>query len=66
MNDRFEQIALEAKDLAYSLVPINRDDPQKFNEMFGAKFAELIVRECIGQCQTQDADRIRQHFGIDE
>lgn len=66
MNDRFEQIALDAKDLAYSMVPINRDDPKQFNETFGKKFAELIVRECINQCQTEDSERIRKHFGVEE
>ena len=30
------------------------------------KFAELIVRECMNQCFTEDGERIRKHFGIEE
>ena len=29
------------------------------------KFAELIVRECMNQCFTEDGERIRRHFGIE-
>jgi len=32
-----------------------------------AKFAELIVRECLDNCMAaNDRDRIREHFGVDE
>ena len=30
------------------------------------KFAELIVRECMNQCFTEDGERIRKHFGVEE
>lgn len=29
------------------------------------KFAELIVRECMDQCFTEDGERIRKHFGVE-
>jgi hypothetical protein len=30
------------------------------------KFAELIVRECAGQCLSDDCMRILNHFGVEE
>jgi hypothetical protein len=30
------------------------------------KFAELIVRECAGQCLSDDCMRILNHFGVKE
>jgi hypothetical protein len=32
-----------------------------------AKFAELIVRECLDNCMAaNDRDRIKEHFGVAE
>lgn len=77
MNERIEKLAVEARQYAFGEVE-NSQDPTEwstkyYNEMFEQKFAELIVRECIKQyntdgCQTQweDDQRVLKHFGVEE
>jgi hypothetical protein len=57
MNERIEQLAVEARQYAFGEVE-NSQDPTEwstkyYNEMFEQKFAELIVRECINQVKEQ-------------
>ena len=57
MNERIEQLAVEARQYAFAKVE-NSQDPTEwstkyYNEMFEQKFAELIVRECINQVKEQ-------------
>ena len=52
MNERIRLLAEQARKYAFEKVE-NSQDPTEwstkyYNEMFGEKFAELIVRECCG------------------
>ena len=56
MNERIEQLAVEARQYAFGEVE-NSQDPTEwstnyYNEMFEQKFAELIVRECMRMCDV--------------
>jgi hypothetical protein len=64
MNQRIQELALESG--AWHQVYGNR--MFKIDEHFDIeKFAELIVRECIAQCNDGDSRWfIAQHFGIEE
>ena len=63
MNERIRQLAIEAGFYA-------NPDVEKFE-----KFAELIVRECIGACLQDDwedprwgrfyANKIKEYFGVE-
>ena len=60
MNERIKQLAREAGFYA-------NPDVEKFE-----KFAELIVRECVGIADEYDGvgstivSRIEKHFGVEE
>jgi hypothetical protein len=60
MNERIRELAREAGFYA-------NPDIEKFE-----KFAELIVRECVGIADEYDGvgstivSRIKQHFGVEE
>jgi len=61
MNERIEQLAVEARQYAFGEVE-NSQDPTEwstkyYNEMFEQKFAELIVRECYEHCKGQVLDK---------
>ena len=59
MNDRI----LELADKAIEDMPGAWNIPDEFCE----KFAELIVRECIAQCNDGDSQYfIAKHFGVKE
>ena len=72
MNERIKQLDLEA---AYGIIDPNRESTPEERERFKAKFAELIVRECMEltkQCSTGSsihdlfADEIlAEHFGVE-
>jgi len=77
MNERIKQLADEAaKYSAVMALPTG----QSGNELFVAKFAELIVRECAKslwteECHTSDlaleefernSAKIKEHFGFKE
>jgi hypothetical protein len=69
MNERIKQLAREAGLLAH-----NPDGPPTKLE----KFAELIVQECVAQCEKNkdhewlgsgsklSAFNIKEHFGVEE
>ena len=70
MNEKIKLLAEQAEDYVESLglVP---DYWQTYSE----KFAELIVRDCIGavvsvplpnEYEQRCADAVRQHFGVEE
>ena len=56
MNERIEQLAVEARQYAFGEVENSRDPTEwstkYYNEMFEQKFAELIVRECMRMCDV--------------
>jgi hypothetical protein len=87
MNKRIRELALQAGEYVNSVYtpPIRSKTPGKiwedghvgWNEQFQAKFAELIVRECIDIAYEYDApklsgpgmiigNRIQEHFGVTE
>jgi hypothetical protein len=71
MNERIRELAKEA---AREMNETGTYSEPKFQE----KFAELIVRECIAQCEKNaehewlgsgsklSAFNIKQHFGVEE
>lgn len=62
MNERIQALADEAEDYADSIV----DQGGEFHSTYTQKLAELIVRECAGQCLSDDCMRILNHFGVEE
>jgi hypothetical protein len=54
---------------------IERADEVIFYDIFNQRFAELIVRECVGACLYDDwedprwvrfyANKIQEHFGVE-
>jgi hypothetical protein len=76
MNERIKELELEA---AYGVIDPNGPfTPEEFNN-FTAKFAELIVRECLtfvepmpGSGDIDDLaleaarEGIKEHFGVEE
>jgi hypothetical protein len=69
MNDRILELANKAnEDVGFTF---KMEDAKKIHELM-EKFAELIVRECVGRvryCVQNDldyiAEDIEQHFGVD-
>lgn len=64
MNERIKELAKEAG------LKVNADgeiSPAFFGSVDAGyrKFAELIVRECAGQCLSDDCMRILNHFGVE-
>ena len=73
MNKRIQQLAKQA----YEDVIKHTPSFLVTKELYEQKFAELIVRECIGIVQKNDGYRpyrpgkvivseIKQHFGVEE
>jgi hypothetical protein len=69
MNERIKQLADEAaKYSAVMALPTG----QSGNELFVAKFAELIVKECMKVSNRSlskyelPSDKIAEHFGVEE
>jgi hypothetical protein len=52
MNERIEYLALLARQHAGELHP-NNLDTENWAKVYHEKFAELIVRECIGILETE-------------
>lgn len=75
MNNRIHQLHEEAMKSCDE----HRSDTLNYHRIYREKFAELIVKECASVCEsaTQEgqplhlvsigyADRIKQHFGVEE
>jgi hypothetical protein len=61
MNERFKELAVQAG------FQYNRYEGIGWAGASLPKFAELIVRECIAQCNDGDSRWfIAQHFGVEE
>ncbi len=54
MNERIQALAVQAEDYADSIV----DTGGEFHLAYTQKFAELIVRECIGCCEQVISDPV--------
>ena len=72
MNERFKELAEQARQYANSMYPSGLDIP-KWGPAYHEKFAELVVKECVQICEqgtaTQTtssgaASMIKQHFGV--
>jgi hypothetical protein len=75
MNERIRELAVQADNYAYKMNPEQDSygrsaNPRKFQQDRDAKFAELIVEECINICisnrDDDSADHIEKHFGVKE
>jgi hypothetical protein len=78
MNERIQQLALQAREYANSKEPYEKIKNKAWIDVYDEKFAELIVRECINQCADNDSNdewdkgvrwaaaQIKQHFGVEE
>jgi len=62
MNERIKQLLGHAYDEAVpeTWTTLSSEQLGRIYE----KFAELIVRECAGQCLSDDYMRILNHFGV--
>jgi len=58
MNQRIRELILEAGFPKFDKMYVVSDGAEL------EKFAELIVRECAGQCLSDDYMRILNHFGV--
>ena len=69
MNERFKELAEQARQYANSMYPSGLDIP-KWGPAYHEKFAELIVRECadiatMKQHEWHSAGSyILEHFGV--
>jgi hypothetical protein len=77
MNERIKQLALEAFQPINDMASEGIADRHTFNmhwfQLYNQKFAELIVRECVGVADHSNVtgksiigERIKQHFGVKE
>ena len=81
MNERIKLLAQQAEVLADEATNSFNDESGKWksvwNEVYDQKFAELIVRECVrvgdrAFCSDHSvvpvfpAEKIKQHFGVEE
>ena len=80
MNERIRKLALQAMTATTNKFSADREwSADEWRDFYDAKFAELIVRECIEQCSyipdsSEDwdkgvkwaANQIAQHFGVEE
>ena len=72
MNERIQELVGQAKFMAEETV--NKQISKNAElDAFAEKFAELIVKECVGLCnQWPDTVRqvmsqqIKEHFGVEE
>ena len=78
MNERIDELIEECTSVNDDLVYDGRDSYMKTTEYFDKeKFAELIVRECVGMLDDEDdygpystgvrsaAYRIKKRFGVE-
>ncbi len=86
MNERIKELAEQAEKLADEHTKAFTDGTgewkRSWNEVYDEKFAELIVKECVGICEcewngdadtfaaseayNECADAIKEHFGVKE
>jgi hypothetical protein len=79
MNKRIQELSKQADDYAYKMNPQEDSygrpaNPRKFKQDRDAKFAELIVGECVVLAKAQyDAtlpwggvEQIKKHFGVEQ
>jgi len=52
MNERIQELAEQAREYATTRHSVSNIILSVNSELFEQKFAELIVRECVGLCET--------------
>ena len=70
MNERIQKLAEQARQYANSMYPSGLDIP-KWGPAYHERFAELIVKECIGALDQDDGathhgELLREYFGVEE
>ena len=74
MNERIKQLAEQARDYVADAIELGFPQDQ-IDDIRDEKFAELIVRECVNivtdavdhrEPASTYADKIREHFGVEE
>lgn len=69
MNERIQTLMEQAMELVDPYAVEGEFGPRQLNEV---KFAELIVKECANYAEYQlqiggfKADKIKEHFGVEE
>lgn len=78
MNERIFELAKQADLIQWDTLPSGARTPDHESVVKARKFAKLIVRECIAQCEKNaehewlgsgsklSAFNIREHFGVEE
>ena len=72
MNERIRELALQAREYATTRHPMSNIILSVNSDLFEEKFAELIVKECVGIADEYDGvgstivSRIQKHFGVEE
>ena len=61
MNERVKKLAEQARAQVHEIYKTMEEEPignfiDWFDEQFEQKFAELIVKECMGLCEKQEYD----------
>ena len=80
MNERIKELAKQADNYAYKMNPEQDSygrsaNPRKFQQDRDAKFAELLIRECVTKMALEIMDEqwvddavknTYTHFGVEE
>jgi hypothetical protein len=67
MNDRIKFLIAEAEIFANKTVPQLKGNETYWWHVRDEKFAELLIKECIAQCNDGDSRYfIATHFGVKE
>ena len=78
MNERIQKLTVQAEEWVCKNYPDAMDDNDEFHAQTMAKFAELIVRECLDIVNRKEysyheadplwetAQLIKEHFGVEE
>ena len=67
MNERIKELIKQAADQTSAAFSSSNFRQSEWESDFREKFAELIVRECIAQCNDGDSQYfIAKHFGVED
>ena len=78
MNERIKQLGKQAMSATFNKFSGVEWSAEEWRNFYDAKFAELIVKECMeqvwytredginGNISQVIKDRIKQHFGVEE
>jgi hypothetical protein len=66
MNERIEKLTVQAEEWVCKNYPDAMDDNDEFHAQTMSKFAELIVKECIGIIAKRKDQAIDDSWNVDE